>query len=175
MDIIQRLNNKGTKSVEKRAEIAEAIRKKLITIQEIQALKAILNDKKMALVLEAMEAVSNKNPEIADEEWLKLAQDFIPSQSNNIKREASRIVGNIAHLFPNDLHVAIQYLFENTKNDSTVVRWGSAYALARIIRIPQYSVSDLYDKIVDLSEKEQENGVKNQLLVGLKKAEKLRK
>jgi hypothetical protein len=128
----------------------------------------------MALILEAIEAVTGKNPEIADLEWLKFAQDFITSQSNNLKREASRVVGNIAHLFPNDLEMAIQYLMNNTKKDSTVIRWGSAYAMSRIIQIPQYANSELFNMLTDLSEQEQENGVKNQLLDGLKKAKKIR-
>jgi hypothetical protein len=63
----------------------------------------------------------------------------------------------------------------NTKNGSTVIRWGSAYALSKIIQIPKYANSELYEILTDLCMQEQENGVKNQLLNGLKKAKKLRK
>jgi len=45
---------------------------------------------------------------------------------HKVKREASRVVGNIAHLFSDDLETAIHSLMENTKNDGTVIRWGSA-------------------------------------------------
>ncbi len=174
MDIINLLDNRTRKSIEKRMEIVDAINAGLVTIEEIQSLKAVLDDKKMALVLESMEAVSNKNPEAADLRWLIFAQDFIASESNNLKREASRIIGNIAHRFPDDLSIAINRLMENTKDTGTVVRWGSAYALARIIQIPQYANSELFDILLNLSEREQENGVKNQLLNGLKKAKKIR-
>jgi hypothetical protein len=174
MDIAGLLDNKALKPTRKREEIAEAIKTKLVTIKDFQSLKSSLDDKKMALILEAIEAVTGKNPETADLEWLKFAQDFITSQSNNLKREASRVVGNIAHLFPNDLEMAIQYLMNNTKEDSTVIRWGSAYAMSRIIQIPQYANSELFNMLTDLSEQEQENGVKNQLLGGLKKAKKIR-
>ena len=162
------------KSVEKRVKIAEAIQLKLVTIAEIQLLKNVVDDKKLALVLEAMEAVSNKNSEIADLGWLIFAQELVTSKSNNIKRESSRIIGNIAHMFPDNLKTAIQNLLENTKADGTVIRWGSAYALARIIQIPKYANSELYGILTDLCEQEQENGVKNQLLTGLKKAKKLK-
>jgi hypothetical protein len=77
-------------------------------------------------------------------------------------------------MFPDNLDVAIQYLMSNTKDDSTVIRWGSAYGLSRIMQIPKYANSDFYDVLTDLCEQEQENGVKNQLLNGLKKAKKLR-
>ena len=169
------LDDKTIKSIEKREEIAKAIRMNLITIKEIQLLKDVLDDKNMSLILEAMEAVSNKNAEVADLDWLKFAQGFITSKSNNLKREASRVVGNIAHMFPNDLESAIKSLMENTTNDRTVIRWGSAYALARIIQIPQYANGELYDTLTDLCERENENGVKNQFLKGIKKAKKLKK
>ncbi|MCL2690837.1 MAG: hypothetical protein FWE56_01090 [Candidatus Bathyarchaeota archaeon] len=175
MDIINLLSNEAIKSLEKRQEITIAIQTQLITIKEIQTLKNILEDKKLVLVLEAMETVTNKNPEMANTDWLKFVQDLITSKSNNIKREASRIVGNIAHMFPDDLETSIQNLMENTTNEGTVIRWGSAYALAKIIQIPQHANSELYDILNKLCEQETENGVKNQLLGGLKKAKKLKK
>jgi hypothetical protein len=174
MDIISLLNNETMKALEKRQEIVKAIQTQLITIKEIQASKTVLDDKKLALVLEAMEAVSSKTPEIANLDWLKFAQEHITSKSNSIKREASRIVGNIAHLFSNDLETAIQNLLENTKNEGTVIRWASAYALAKIIQIPQHANSGLYDILNGLCEQEQENGVKKQILNGLKKAKQLK-
>ncbi len=175
MDIIKILDNKSLGPLEKRAEIDEAIRTNLITIKDIHAFSTTLDDKKMAVVLEAMEAVSNRNPEIADLEWLRFAEGFIPAKSNSLKREASRIIGNIAHLFPDDLGVAIPRLIENMSDDGTVVRWSSAYALARVVAIPQYANSELYETLTTLSEQEHNNGVKNQLLGGLKKAGRLRK
>jgi hypothetical protein len=78
-------------------------------------------------------------------------------------------------MFPNNLETAIQNLLENTKNEGTVIRWASAYALAKIIQIPQHANSELYDTLNELYEQEQENGVKNQLQNGLKKAKRLKK
>ena len=52
---------------------------------------------------------------------------------------------------------------------------GSAYALGRIILIPEYANSKLFDMLTALAEQETENGVKNQYLAGLKKAKKLLK
>lgn len=160
MDITSLLNNKVIRPTHKREEIAEAIRMKHVTIHDIQSLRDALDVKKMALILEAMEAVTSKNPEIADVDWVRFSVEFILAKSNPLKREASRIIGNIAHLFPNDLEIAVHSLLENTKNDGTVIRWGSAYALARIIQIPQYANSTLYDTLTDLSEREQENSKK---------------
>jgi hypothetical protein len=65
----------------------------------------------------------------------EIAETYISSSSNSLKREASRVVGNIAHLFPDNLDDAIKMLMDNTNSDVTVVRWGSAYALGRVILI----------------------------------------
>jgi len=65
MDIVGLLDNKTLKSLEKRTKIIESIRMETITIHEIQSLKAVLDDKKMAVILEAIEAISLKNPGIA--------------------------------------------------------------------------------------------------------------
>ena len=172
MDIKELLSDKTKKPIEKRKEIANAILSKAVSIQDLMTLK--IEDKKLALIFEAIEELSSKAPEMTDKNWLRFAESHLLSQDNNIKRETARIVGNIAHLFPNDLETVIPKLIETTNNQSTVIRWSCAYALGKIITIPKYAKSDLYDKLVAIAEKEQMNGNKNQYLNGLKKANKLR-
>jgi len=172
MEIIEILSDKSKKPIEKRKAISDAILSGQIKIQDLTALN--IEDKKLALVFEAIEELSSKKPDMADTLWLKFAEKHLLSQDNNIKRETARIVGNIAHLFPNDLDIVIPKLIENTNNASTVIRWACAYALGKIITIPKYARSNLYDQLTILAEKEQMNGNKNQYLNGLKKAKKLR-
>ena len=174
MDIISLLDSRHLKPIEKRADIAQAIKMGTFTIKDILSLKDAVDDKKMALIFEAMEEITTKDPQAADVDWLTFAQEFISSKSDNLKREASRIVGNIAHLFPNDLETAIQKLLDNTSDGGTVVRWSSAYALGRIVSIDRYARGELCDAVSQLSEKEENNGVKNQYLNGLKIAGKMR-
>jgi hypothetical protein len=173
MDILALLNDKSIKSTEKREQIAKAIIIGSITVKDLKTYE--FDEKKAGIVLEAMESISRDNLGVIDKEWLNYAESYISSSSNSLKREASRVVGNIAHLFPDSLDDAIKMLMDNTKNDGTVVRWGSAYALGRIILIPKYTNGKLFDVLTDLAERETENGVKNQYLGGLKKANKLRK
>ena len=169
MDIIRLLMDKTKKPLEKRVEVEEALRGEFLSIDDLSAIKSNADEKSIGLVLEAMEAVTNKNPAIADLKWLKLAEEYIGSKNNTAKREASRIVGNIAHLFPNDLDGIIQKLIANTEDCGTVIRWSSAYALAKIILMPKYTNSELYDVLTLLYDKETDNGVKNQYLNGLKR------
>ena len=174
MDILGLLDNKALKAVEKRNRIGDGIQAGAITVRDIRALESTLDDKKLSLVLEAMEAVTRKQPEIAEPGWLSLAQRHITAQSNSVKREASRVAGNIAHLYPDDLEPVIRNLLKNASNEGTVVRWSSAYALGRIVSIPHHACGGLYGVVSALYERETDSGVKNQYLSGLKKAKKMR-
>ncbi len=142
----------------------------MINIDEFLKTASKLDDKGISTVLEAMEQVTRNQPNISTLEWLRFAETNIDSKSNSLKREASRVVGNIAHLFENNLEMAIQKLLENTTNERTVVRWGSAYALAKIIVLPCFTNSPLFDTLTQICEDEIENGVKNQYIKGLNKA-----
>lgn len=175
MDIIEVLEDKLLKSIDKRKIIVAALSDGEITISQIEELVAVINAKKLPIVFEAIEAVTNSDAEKADISWLQFVTNNITSEHNTIKREASRIIGNIAHKFPNDLEKSIEALLVNTKNESKVVRWGSAYAFASIIVIPEHANSDLFDQLTEICDQELENGVKNQYVKALKKAEKLRK
>ena len=173
MNINQLLEDKSINAIQKRKQISKAIESNLLTLVEIKTVD--IDDKGVGIILEAMEALSRLNSEIADIEWLNYACTHILSNSNTVKREASRVVGNVAHLFPDSLSDTVEKLLKNANNDGTVVRWGSAYALGRIILIPQYANNNLFDTLVNLAEQETENGVKNQYLTGIKKAKRLRK
>lgn len=77
-----------------------------------------------------------------------MAEKYILSSDNSCKREASRIVGNLANKFPTKLENAITALLQNAGNDGTVIRWASAYALSRIITIPHYAKSPLFKQFL---------------------------
>lgn len=173
MEILEILNNKGLKAKDKRTEIANRINNNEIMIEDIISIDG-LNEKQTGIILEVIEEITRKKPQMATPACFSYVERLISSDSNTLKREASRIVGNIAHLFPENLNEAIQKLLGNSNDESTVVRWGSAYALGRIIVIPEYANSELFDQISLISENEADNGVKNQYLNHIKKAAKIR-
>lgn len=175
MNFISLLSDKSLGRADKRETIVNALKEKVIAFNDLQPYLSELDDKQITLIVEAMEAITRKNPEMADREWLEFAVQCMDSRSNSLVREASRVIGNIAHLFPDDLGTAIHKLMGNVNNEGTVLRWGSAYALGKMIAIPQHANSELYEVLLNLSEMEIDNGVKNQYLGGLKKAQKLRR
>ncbi|MGG0643780.1 HEAT repeat domain-containing protein [Sporosarcina gallistercoris] len=175
MNIVELVNNKSLKAMEKRIQIIEILLEDNLSLQELITICDSLKDKQIAIILEAIEEITNKKMKQLDPAYIDFVEKYILSDNNSCKREASRIVGNLAEQYPNKLDSVIQCLIKNTTDDSTVVRWGSAYALSRIIVLTEYANTDLYDQISDICEKEQNNGVKNQYVKALKKAVKIRK
>lgn len=172
MTITEIMNNKSLKRLEKRNSLAEAIINREFNVSIILEACESFPEKNISLLLEAIEEVSRSKEFTLEADYLDLAEKYILSSDNSCKREASRIVGNLANKFPTKLDKAITALFQNTKNDGTVIRWASAYALSRIIIIPQYAKSPLFEQISDLCAKENESGVKNQYIKALKKSRK---
>jgi len=171
MVIINILHDEITKTAQKRTTISECIRSGNFTVEDLFVTE--LTEKDAAIILEAMEEVSRNEPFLSNVAWLEFAEKYIES-ANTLKREASRVVGNIAPLYADRLDGVISKLIVNSTNDGTVVRWGSGYALGRIITIPEYAKSNLFERLTLIAETEQESGVKNQYLSGLKKAKRIR-
>lgn len=175
MNLIEILNDKSLKGTEKRSKVISGIVENNLSLNEIDSVSNSLNDKQIAVILEAIEEITNKKLKQLDSSYIEFVEKFILSENNSCKRESSRVIGNLAEQYPKELESAIKSLLQNTNDESTVVRWGSAYALSRIIVLSEFSNTDLFIVISDICDKEQENGVKNQYIKALKKASKTRK
>lgn len=169
MDVFEILNDKSIKKLEARKLIADSISDGSFSLSDFSGRAEELKDRQTATFLEAVESVTGQKDSRLGVEYLKFVEKYILSDNNSCKREASRIVGNMAHLYPDELGVAIEALLKNTSDSGTVVRWGSAYALARIIVLERYRNSDLVNTVRDIYEAEQENGVRNQYAKALKR------
>ena len=169
MDVFEILNDKSIKKLEARKLIADSISDGSFSLSDFSGRAEELKDRQTATFLEAVESVTGQKDSRLGVEYLKFVEKYILSDNNSCKREASRIVGNMAHLYPDELGVAIEALLKNTSVSGTVVRWGSAYALARIIVLERYRNSDLVNTVREIYEAEQENGVRNQYAKALKR------
>lgn len=169
MKLIDILSDKTIKRIEARTMIIDGILNGDHPIEEIIEVSKGLKENKISAILEAIEEVSNKRLMNLSADYLESAKLYVSSEDNSCKREASRIVGNLASQYPQAVRDCIPALLENALADGTVVRWGSAYALSRIILLEEYSDTDLYEKLVLICDNEQENGVRNQYLKAFKK------
>lgn len=174
MTIKQIIDDKAVKRLEKRNALIEGIISGNFDFSAVSAACSLLPEKKISILLEAIEEVSRSKEFVLGEDYLKLSESYILSSDPSCKREASRIVGNLAAAFPENLGHAITALMQNANHDGTVIRWASAYALSRIVIIPQYARGPLFEQISNLCEKEKETGVKNQYSKALKKAQRIR-
>ena len=169
MDVFEILTRKGIKKLEARELTAQAILDGDFAPESFDERRTELNEKQIATLLEAIEMITCKKLKHLDSDYLRLAVPYIGCENNSCKREASRIVGNMAADYPDELADAIPLLIENTKNDGTVVRWGSAYALSRIILLDCFRDSELLETVKSICKAEQENGVKNQYVKALRR------
>lgn len=169
MKLADILSDRHVKRMTARGMITDGIVKGVYTIEEICAASEVFGDKKVSVILEAIEEISNKGLMDLSETYLDLAKGYVSSADNACKREASRIIGNLSARYPQAVQDAIPALLENAEAEGTVVRWASAYALSRIIVLKEYCNTDLYGKLLSVCEGEQENGVKNQYLKALRK------
>lgn len=132
----------------------------------------ISGENSASAVLESIEEVSNKKFIPLGIEYLDFAKQYLESPFSSCKREAARIAGNMASSFPDALEDVIPALIKNSKDPDIAVRLGSAYALSKIILLEKYRDSELICKVKEISDAEEESGVKNIYLAGLKAAEK---
>ena len=172
MRLVDIFNDKSIKKIDARTMIIDGILQGNYTIEEIESVSQELKEKKIATILEAIEEISNKGLTALSLDYLEFANKYISSKENSCKRESSRIVGNLASKFPQAVRDCIPALLDNAKDDGTVIRWSSAYALSRIILLEEYSNTELYEELVSICDKEQENGVRNQYLKAFKKIKK---
>ncbi len=169
MDVIEILKDKSIKKLQARELIVRAIADGSFSLREFESRLGELNEKQIATVLEAIEEITGKKIKPLGAEYLLFAQRFILSENNSCKREASRIVGNMAADHPDLSDDAVAALLQNAQNDGTVVRWSSAYALSRIIVLERYRGSSLVDTVRGIYEAEEESGVRNQYKKALKR------
>lgn len=173
-ELISILNDRTTKPVEKRKLLVTALSE---TDSMDDVLKAACNScslKQIALVMEAVEEITREGTVENSQALLDFAKKYIGADNNSLRREASRVVGNLASKCPDQMNEIVPLLLQNAQNRSTVIRWSGAYALARIVCLSEYAVTPLFNIVTDLSVKEEDNGVKNQYIGGLKKAKRLR-
>lgn len=107
MTITEIMNNKSLKRLEKRNSIVEAIINREVNYSIISEACESSPEKNISLLLEAVEEVSRSKEFTLEPEHLDLAEKYILSSDNSCKREASRIVGNLANKFPTKLENAM--------------------------------------------------------------------
>ncbi len=122
--------------------------------------------------IEAIEFATRQKPEIADQNCLEFVSETLTAKAPSIKWESAKVVGNMAHLYPENLEKAVTNLLQNTEHEGTVVRWAAAYALGEIVKINAAISSVLIPAIEILCEREEKNSIKKIYQAALKKGKR---
>jgi len=140
--------------------LVEALKKDESLIGELIQCFEVGTAAEKGTCMEAIEYMTKENPEFAED-----CLDFVISHLNDdaprVKWEASRIVGNVAHSYPDQVKSAIPKLLVNTSDKGTVVRWSAAFALTEIAKSSNEIQKELVPEFRKILDREENSGVRN--------------
>lgn len=170
MTIDELLKDKTIKPKDKTETICKWILDQSLPVDELIVFAEKQKDPAKATCIEALEYATKQNPEIADDNVLIFVTNTLAAKAPRVKWESERVIGNIAHLFPEQLEKSISNLLINTEHEGTVVRWSTAFALAEILKLKTKYNNDLLPAIETICEKEDKNSIKKIYSDAIKKA-----
>ena len=160
MEIKKILSDKKLKPKTKVEKLGQDILDRKITINDLMVFAEIAKDAEKGTCVEALEFASGKNPKIITQKGFEFIAKHLADKAPRVKWECARVIGNTAHIFKNDLDIAIKNLLENAIYDGTVVRWSAAYALVEIIKLETEHNKKILPKIREICSKEEKPNIK---------------
>src|SRR5437016_4800641 len=160
MKLDELFSDKALKQKAKTELLGELLADKEVTLDELIAFAERSKDTEKATCIEAIEYATRQDPNIATEKCLKYVSQKLIEEAPRVKWESAKVIGNIAHLFPTKLNVAIANLLTNSEYHGTVVRWASAFALGEILKLKTKHNKDLLPAIEAICNREEDTGIK---------------
>jgi hypothetical protein len=168
---LQEILDTNQKHKEKVTKITEEINNNNELFKELIELFRTGNDVIKGTCAEVMKFVSQKAPQLFLP-YLDELIEYINYKAPRVKWGIPESIGHLAKTYPDKVAKAVPKLLENTKNKSTVVRWCAAFGLSGIAKHNLKLQDELVNKFKEITEIEQNNGVKNVYLKALKHIEK---
>jgi HEAT repeat protein len=157
------------KPKDKTARLAESLKRGETTIRELVEFFATGSASERGTCMEAFEAITRDDPQSA-EGVLDFVIARLGDKAPRVKWEASRVIANSARARPKGVTAALPALLKNTRDEGTVVRWSTAFALTEIaLHVPE-TRKQLRPVMTRLA-RDEEGGVKKVYAQGLKKLE----
>lgn len=169
MNIQELLADKSKKPKEKTETISKWLLGGKMSADELIGFAGSSNDPIKATCIEAIEFATKIKPSIADESVLDFVSQTLTEKAPRIKWESAKVIGNIAHLFPEHLAPAIKNLLINSEYDGTVVRWAAAFALGEILKLKTKHNKKLVPAVEAIIKKEEKNSIKKIYIDAIKK------
>jgi hypothetical protein len=153
-------NDKAIKPKQKTEALCQWLLSNPKSLDKLIAFASEAKDPIKATCIETIEFATNANPKIATEACLKFVIETLTENAPRIKWESAKVIGNIAHLYPNKLNEAVKNLLVNSEHSGTVVRWSSAFALGEIIKLKTKLNKDLIPFAEAMIKREEKNSIK---------------
>ena len=166
------LNDKTFKPKQKTELLSQWLLDNTVSPEALIELAGKAKDPVKATCIEAFEFATKKTPALATEALLHFVSQALTEKAPRIKWESAKVIGNIAHLFPDKLETAVGNLLTNSEHEGTVVRWSAAFALGEIIQLKTSLNKDLIPAAEAICEREEKNSIRKMYLAAIKKAQK---
>ncbi|KAA9331711.1 HEAT repeat domain-containing protein [Adhaeribacter soli] len=166
------LNDKQTKPKEKTETLSNLLLENLLGTDELVLFATKAKDPVKVTCIEALEYATKSRPGIATLNSLNFVAETLQEKAPRIKWESAKVIGNIAHLFPEKLDKAIGNLLANTEHSGTVVRWSAAYALGEILKLNLKEHTELLPTLEAIAEREEKNSIKKIYQAAIKKVKR---
>jgi HEAT repeat protein len=169
MDIGEILNNKNVSSKVRLEILSHSVLEGKIAVPQLIKFAKQSKDSVKASCIESLEFATKEKPEIADRNCFDFVTECLTEKAPRVKWESARVIGNIIHLFQNDMDKAICNLLKNSEYSGTVVRWSAAYAIGQILKLETKKNVDLIPAAEAIIIREEKNSIKKIYLEALKK------
>jgi hypothetical protein len=169
MDFKELLNDKTKKPKEKTEQLSFWLSENPSELDRLIDFAKSSKDPVKATCIEAIEFATKGNPTIASESCFEFVISTLTEKAPRVKWESAKVIGNIAHLFPGLLDIAIKNLLINSRYEGTVVRWSAAFALGEILKLKTEYNIELLPTIDTIIVHEEKNSIKKIYLDALKK------
>ena len=172
MNLSEIVNDKTLKPKEKTETLSQLIINNPGIIDELILIAKNSKDPVKATIIESFEFATKLKSDIATKTLWQFVSQTLSEKAPRVKWESAKVVGNIAHLFPNQLEVPIRNLLVNTEHTGTVVRWSAAFALSQIVKLKTPINEELIPTLESICAREEKNSIKKIYIEGLKKSMK---
>lgn len=172
MDLERLLNDKGVKAKEKTEALSRLIVDGQVPMAAVITYGATAKDAAKGTCIEAIEFATRADPKVATLDCLQWVAASLADKAPRVKWESAKVIGNIAHLFPDQLDLAVRNLLTNAEDSGTVVRWSAAFALGQIILTQHPETRQLVPALQAICDREEKNSIKKIYLAALKKVAK---
>ncbi len=167
MQILEEIRNWEGKPKELIINLSEEAKKKPELLEQVEEGLKQGSKVEKSICAEVMEYVSKDKPELVVP-YLNTVIDYLDSDASRVKWETARVIGNVSSVSPDKVTEDIPKLMTNTEDKSTVVRWSTAFDLTEIAKNNASVRDELVSKFKEIVKREDNNGVRNVYLKGLK-------